>query len=150
MRRLSKRALVFVGVCFLVVSLLIIGKIAKSLFIDESDDDNVLSHITTTARQLQGYYSQNGRFPEKLEQINSGGKFCSRWNCYEIKYKASQDKQNFTLVSAVNYPFIAYSYTEGCGFTKEWLGCSGYAVAEGYSDFPVYKRDRELFATPSS
>lgn len=149
-----RKLLIVVGIIIgLPIFYLIVGVIfflALIFFVigpEEDFDNDVLRQTYGICKQLDEWKKNNGFYPAVLSEASiSDQGSCFRSRCATFKYKVLDNKQNFTLAGKITNGMITF-----CGSSPTYNGSFGFAVSNGKSSsFPVYKKDKNIFATPSA
>lgn len=121
------------------------------IFVDipERNDDKMIVTVAQMGNKLSEYRKLHNQLPNTLTEAGIQEKICFTLKCIDFQYKLSQDKQNFTLAAANGGWIAYYDSTREKGFGTPY----GMAVSENLgkirTDFPIYKTDKKIFATPS-
>jgi len=128
-----RKIIILVSVAFILL-ISIFGLLLGWVTIWDSEWQNgaVLKHTNHIADQLKEYKEKNKQYPQTLTEAQINDHYCILKSCFNIKYKVSENRQDYTLASKVNDPFVVYyNYYQQDNNPDDWGGY-GIALKENY------------------
>ena len=126
-------------------------------FLDsEWQDWQLLGKIRENHQTLRSYQLSHNSYPTLLTEAGVKNHYCVFFKCFDIQYKASNDKQSYTTVAKANSPFIIFLDSKcpaSPGLDEDHKSmCAKVGFEENYkgdrTDLPIYLKNTKWFPNP--